>query len=274
MKKGDILTCNDGVTNVELVDFDSKTILVRYNNKLYERPKSDIGKKLHYEKHCWSCQAKVSSRFCTRCPYCGWFICSDCGSCRVGGCEYSSNGFNKNGIHRNGTRFSDEGYDCEGYDRNGYNRNGFDRNGFDKYGYDKSGYNRLGYDQDGFGRDGYNQEGYNRNGFDRIGYDKYGYDRSGYNRSGYDRDGYSRDGYNTNGINREGIDKYGLNEYWRKLNTNRIWYKMKDGSKKTAMIYKCYSCYIDIIFDNGEKFEKIDYLLCINKGIIGPIYKN
>ncbi len=48
---------------------------------------------------------------------------------------------------------------------------------------------------------------------------------------------------------------------------------MKDGSKKRGTIKKCYSNYIDVIFDNGESYNKINYVNCIEKGIIGPVRK-
>ena len=217
LKKGDLLLCNDGVTEVEIVGFDDDSIIVAYNGELHKRPRSHIGKNLHYQNHCWQCGSRVTSLDCDRCNYCGWYICSVCGSCHKGECVYSAYGFDENGIHRNGTRFSYTGYDVNGYDRDGYNnlgynRDGYNREGYDKKGYDCDGYNREGYDNRGYNREGYDNRGYNREGFNRDGlhfngtrFSDLGYDCEGYDHRGYDKKGYSREGFNYRGFNCEGI---------------------------------------------------------------------
>jgi hypothetical protein len=34
-----------------------------------------------YKNHCWYDRHPISSAIHARCPYCGWYICSTCGSC-------------------------------------------------------------------------------------------------------------------------------------------------------------------------------------------------
>ena len=201
MKKGDLLLCNDGVTEVEIVEFDHESIIVAYNGNLHKRHKSSVGKSLHYQNQCWQCGSRVTSLYCERCDYCGWYICRDCGSCHQGECVYSAYGFDENGIHRNGTRFSNSGYDVEGYDRDGYNNYGIDREG-----YNRDGYNKNGYDRDGYNKNGYDVRGFNRDGIHLNGtrFSDHGYDCEGYNREGY-KNGYNREGYNYRGFNSEGI---------------------------------------------------------------------
>jgi hypothetical protein len=38
-----------------------------------------------YESRCYCCHRRISSDFCYRCGYCGWYICTNCGAC---GCGY------------------------------------------------------------------------------------------------------------------------------------------------------------------------------------------
>lgn len=306
MKKGDFLICNDDATTVKVVDFNSHSIFVEYNNEIIERPRSIIGKTLHYVNICWNCQSLVSGRFCKKCIHCGWYICKECDSCHQDdyNCKYSLNGFSYSGFHRNGTRFSDKGYDKEGYDINGYNEKGYNRSGYDKDGYDekgynKEGYNREGYDRSGFDKNGYDKDGYDRrgykngydrngydlngykNGYDRLGFDKNGFNREGYNilgfdRNGYDKNGFNKDGFDINGLNKNGVDKRGLDEYWHTLNTNRIIYRTLTGNSRQGTIIKCYSIdwtnYMDVLFDDGEIYYKISYEKNVEKGIIIPLY--
>ena len=301
MKKGDLLLCNDGITKVEIADFDEYSVSVAYEGKIHKRPIRCIGKTLHCINHCWNCGDEISTLFCDRCSVCGWRVCRKCGSCQEGACVYKAYGFDANGIHRNGTRYSDEGYDVLGYDRDGYDRYGYDRDsydrgGFDRYGVDrdgfnqegfnKQGYNRNGYDRYGYDQDGYDIEGYDSKGFDREGYNRQGYDknwldRSGYNpmgfdKDGYDIDGYNRDGYNRRGINREGFDRNGCDAHWRKLIGRKIVYIGAD-SKKKGKIIKCYVVnevhYIDVEFINGEIYRKINFVFARRTGILKLLKK-
>ncbi len=41
----------------------------------------DTGISHHYENHCWHCPSPISSTIHARCKDCGWYICSECGSC-------------------------------------------------------------------------------------------------------------------------------------------------------------------------------------------------
>lgn len=34
-----------------------------------------------YKNYCWNDLTPISSEIDPRCPYCGWYICSTCGSC-------------------------------------------------------------------------------------------------------------------------------------------------------------------------------------------------
>ena len=102
MKKGDLLLCNDGVTKVELIDFDETSISVVFEGRIHKRPLRCIGKTLHCINHCWNCGDEISTLFCDRCSVCGWRVCRTCGSCQEGACTYKAYGFDANGIHRNG----------------------------------------------------------------------------------------------------------------------------------------------------------------------------
>jgi hypothetical protein len=39
-------------------------------------------KRAKYENVCWYCLDSISSTIQTRCSVCGWYICSNCGSCK------------------------------------------------------------------------------------------------------------------------------------------------------------------------------------------------
>lgn len=239
MKKGDLLLCNNGVTKVKIVDFDDTTITIEYNNNLYQRPKNQIGQSLHYINHCWNCQSDVSSLYCNKCSYCGWYICNHCGSCHQGNCTYSACGFNAQGIHRNGTRFSYTGYDVDGYDRNGFNNLGIDREGYNRDGYNTNGYNREGYDRNGYNANGFNSNGLHQNGskYDENGYDVEGYNADGFNTHGFDRNGYDINGYNSNGYDIGGFDSIGFNSFG--FHKNGTLYD-NDGFNKLGYDYQGY----------------------------------
>ena len=34
-----------------------------------------------YRNHCWRCSSTIDSAYCSRCRYCGWYICDNCGAC-------------------------------------------------------------------------------------------------------------------------------------------------------------------------------------------------
>ena len=269
------MLCNDKKTTVEITQIDSKNIYVLYNGKTYQRPKSHIGKTLHYLTHCWFCKTQISPILCKQCKHCRGNICPSCGSCYKDRCVFALRGFTQLGIHRNGTRFSDDGYDVDGFDKHGYdkdgygrtgfNRKGLDKDGYDRTGYDKNGYDRKGfnragfnengYDKDGFNRagfkdgydrngfnlagfdkDGYNKDGYNKDGYDRMGYDAAGYDKRGFNRRGFDKEGYSRSGFDENGFNRQGDHKSGLTKEWMDLIGAEVVYKNQPCTIKNCVL--------------------------------------
>lgn len=53
----------------------AEPVELRPKSKKYEKP---------YEKPCWNCGSHISSAAANqkRCRECGWFICSECGSCK------------------------------------------------------------------------------------------------------------------------------------------------------------------------------------------------
>ena len=153
MKKGDLLLCNDGVTKVEIFDFDETSVTVIYKDNTHRRPISCIGKTLHCINNCWNCREEVSTLFCEKCAACNSLVCRKCGSCQKSTCINNSFGFISNGMHRNVTRFSNEGYDENGVD-NGINSMWFDNDGYDIEGYNRYGYNRNGINREGFDRNG------------------------------------------------------------------------------------------------------------------------
>lgn len=51
-------------------------------NRKVER--NDLTSTFEYQNQCWLCHHEIDSRKNRRCPYCGWYICTLCGSCKRG----------------------------------------------------------------------------------------------------------------------------------------------------------------------------------------------
>ena len=56
--------------------------LVYYINSFNKETKQKTN---NYSNHCFKCGSYINSSKNKRCPSCGWYVCSNCGSC---GCEY------------------------------------------------------------------------------------------------------------------------------------------------------------------------------------------
>ena len=119
MKIGDLLICNDGKTEVKIANFDQRSISILYKNKIHIRPRSAIGKTLHYLFICKECQDKISPLFCQKCTACGWYICNNCHSGHKYDCIHYSG---KHNYHSCDTNYSQHSNSSDfSYDVNTYN---------------------------------------------------------------------------------------------------------------------------------------------------------
>lgn len=68
--------------NIISADSDVATDIIAKEVTEYAKCHYWVEPRKEYANHCWKCKVHISSASSEKCPYCGWYICSECGACK------------------------------------------------------------------------------------------------------------------------------------------------------------------------------------------------